>query len=133
MRRLLTLVVLVAGALIAASSGSALTAGTTLSCSFSPEMGTPAWSDVTGIRVGTKTVCSRTTLTFDHNESQCRNGHMFSVPVYFGTASLDFYLGQAAPDGALRPNAAPVFSIGVFAGFVDDDANVTPLGTACGS
>jgi hypothetical protein len=139
MRRLLTLIVLIVSALTVTSNGSALTAGTTLSCSFSATYGTPAWSDATGAPVGTKTVCSKTTLTFDHQDQQCRGGQLYSVPIYFGTAQIDFYLGRAtagtADSGgfysAVRSNVTPVFSIGIAAGFVEDDDNMVPLGTAC--
>jgi hypothetical protein len=133
MRRLLILVVLTAAALAAASNGSALTAGTTISCSFSPDIGTPAWADATGAPVGTKTVCSKTTLAFDHFDLQCRDGQQYRVPMFFGTAEIDFYRGQATfgGAGALRPNASPAFSIVLAAGFVEDDDHVAPLGTAC--
>jgi hypothetical protein len=124
MRRLLILALPLAAALALASNASALTAGTTLSCTFSPSYGTPDWSAATGAPIGTKTVCSKTTLTWDHNESQCRDGQLYRVPVYFGTAEIDFYLGRG-------PNAAPAYSIGVNAGFVEDDDNATALGTAC--
>lgn len=139
MRRLLTLVVLIAGALVAASSSSALSAGTTVSCTFSPAYGTPAWSQATGAPVGTKTVCGRTTLIFDHSEQQCRSGREYMVPVYFGIAAIDFYLGRATSGDtdssgfyeALRVNAAPAFSIVLSAHYVEDDDNMTPLGTDC--
>jgi hypothetical protein len=139
MRRLLTLLVLIAGALVAVSSGSAFTAGTTVSCTFSPEYGTPAWSQATGAPVGTKTVCGRTTLIFDHNEQQCRGGQEYMVPVFFGIAAVDFYRGRATSGGldsggfydALRANAEPAFSIVLSAHYVDDDDNMTLLGIAC--
>lgn len=140
MRRLLTLVVLIAGALVAASSSSALSPGTTVSCTFSPAYGTPTWSEATGAPVGTKTVCGRTTLTFDHSEQQCRSGLEYTVPVYFGIAAIDFYLGRATsgdPDSSgfygLRGNAQPAFSIVISAHYVEDDNNLTLLGTDCGT
>jgi hypothetical protein len=140
MRRVLILGGSIVSALAAAASASALSPGTTLSCTFSSSYGTPAWSAATGAPVGTKTVCARSTLVFDHDEEQCRDGQLYSVPMFFGTAEVDFYIGKAVvgqPDSSgfyslLREDAEPAFAIVLFAGFIEDEDNVTPLGTACG-
>lgn len=139
MRRLLIFGGSVVSALAAAAGASALTPGTSLSCTFSSAFGTPAWSAGTGAPVGTKTVCGKTTLAFDHDEEQCRDGQLYSVPIFFGTAAVDFYLGKAVagqPDASglytqLRPEAHPVYELFLFAGFVEDEDHVTPLGIAC--
>jgi hypothetical protein len=137
MRPLFVLGATIAVVLATAAGASALTSGTVRFCTFSSAYGTPSWSDATGAPIGTKTVCSRSTLSFDHTESDCVAGTLFSVPVFFGVSVVDFYLGNAttggvASDGfyhAVRPNATPAYSLTLFGGFVDDWDSATPVGS----